>query len=155
MSYFWANLGGHLLVSLLLLIVFLWAVKNTQQNRWKKGFLYLLPTVLMIILLIQLAVFSIPRLLDMTTVLRSAYRMKSGTIESISSMKDKVVIDGTTYYVNPFSFERKVGDEVTVKYTPYARYAYSMDLVEDEEDQEMIDKKDTKDTKGIKESDLS
>ncbi|MBR3033079.1 MAG: hypothetical protein IKH92_08690, partial [Clostridiales bacterium] len=94
-------------------------------------------------------------LLDTTTVLRSAYRMKSGTIESISSMKDKVVIDGTTYYVNPFSFERKVGDEVTVKYTPYARYAYSMDLVEDEEDQEMIDKKDTKDTKGIKESDLS
>lgn len=132
MSYFWVNLGGHLLISLILLIVFLWSYQNTQQNRWKKGFLYVLPTVLAVILLIQLAVFSIPRLLDTSTVLRSSYRMHSGTIESVSSFKDHVVIDGTKYYVNPFSFDLKEGDEVTVKYTPYAHYAYSLELQEDE-----------------------
>lgn len=150
MSYFWANLGGHLFVSLILLIVFLWSVKNTQHNRWKRGFLFLLPVVLMLILLIQLANFSIPRLLDTTTVLRSSYRMKSGTIESVSSMKDKVKIDGTTYYVNPFSFERKVGDEVTVKYTPYAKYAYSIELVETEKEKESRDTKESKESKETK-----
>ncbi len=150
MSYFWANLGGHLFVSLILLIVFLWSVKNTQHNRWKRGFLFLLPVVLMLILLIQLANFSIPRLLDTTTVLRSSYRMKSGTIESVSSMKDKVKIDGTTYYVNPFSFEREVGDEVTVKYTPYAKYAYSIELVETEKEKENRDTKESKESKETK-----
>ena len=132
MSYFWFNLGGHLFISLILLIVFLWSFKNTQQNRWKKGFLYVLPTVLAVILLIQLALFSIPRILDTSTVLRSTYRMHSGKIESVSSLKDHVVVDGTTYYVNPFSFDLNEGDEVTVKYTPYAHYAYSMELQEDE-----------------------
>ncbi len=150
MSYFWANLGGHLFVSLILLIVFLWSVKNTQHNRWKRGFLFLLPVVLMLILLIQLANFSIPRLLDTTTVLRSSYRMKSGTIESVSSMKDKVKIDGATYYVNPFSFEREVGDEVTVKYTPYAKYAYSIELVETEKEKESRDTKESKESKETK-----
>ena len=150
MSYFWANLGGHLLISLLLLIVFLWSVKNTQQNRWKNGFLFLLPVVLVIVLLVQLALFSIPRLLDTTTVLRSSYRMKSGTIESVSSFKDKVKIDGTTYYVNPFSFDREVGDEVTVKYTPYAKYAYSLELVETEEEKDSRESKETKDSKDSK-----
>ena len=133
MSYFWFNLGGHLLISLILLIVLLWAYKNTQQNRWRKGFLFLLPVVIAIILLIQLSVFSIPRLLDTTTVLRSSYRMHSGKIESVSSLKDHVVIDGTTYYVNPFSFELQEGDEVTVKYTPYAHYAYSLELADTDE----------------------
>ena len=133
MSYFWFNLGGHLLISLILLIVLIWAYKNTQQNRWRKGFLFLLPVVIVIILLLQLSFFSIPRLLDTTTVLRSSYRMHSGTIESVSSMKDHIVIDGTTYYVNPFSFELHEGDEVTVKYTPYAHYAYSLELADTDE----------------------
>ena len=136
MSYFWANLGAHFFISLILLIIFLWSIKNTQHNRWKRGIFYLLPVVLVIILLVQLALFSIPRLLDTTTVLRSSYRMKSGTIESVSSLKNHVVIDGTTYYVNPFSFELKKGDEVTVKYTPYAHYAYSIEIEEAEETEE-------------------
>lgn len=136
MSYFWANLGAHFFISLILLIFFLWSIKNTQHNRWKRGIFYLLPVVLVIILLVQLALFSIPRLLDTTTVLRSSYRMKSGTIESVSSLKNHVVIDGTTYYVNPFSFELKKGDEVTVKYTPYAHYAYSIEIEEPEETEE-------------------
>jgi hypothetical protein len=59
--------------------------------------------------------------------------MHSGTIESVSSMKDHIVIDGTTYYVNPFSFELHEGDEVTVKYTPYAHYAYSLELADTDE----------------------
>ena len=106
--------------------------------------------MLVIVLLVQLALFSIPRLLDTTTVLRSSYRMKSGTIESVSSFKDKVKIDGTTYYVNPFSFDREVGDEVTVKYTPYAKYAYSLELVETEEEKDSRESKETKDSKDSK-----
>ena len=130
MSYFWANLGAHLLISLILLLILLWAVKNTQHSRWKKGFLYLLPVVLVILLLLQMAVFSIPRLLDTTTVLRSTYHIRNGKIESINSFGNHVVIDGRIYYVNPFSFDMKVGDEVTVKYTPYAHYAYSLEIYE-------------------------
>ncbi|MBR3058654.1 MAG: hypothetical protein IKG93_11900 [Clostridiales bacterium] len=133
MSYFWANLGAHLLISLLLLIVFLKAAKNTQQNRWSRGFLYLIPVVLMIILLVQLAVFSIPRVLDTTCVLRSTYHVHTGTIEKINYFKNHITVDGKTFYVNPFDFELNEGDEVVVKYTPYAHYAYSMELaVEDE-----------------------
>ncbi|MBO4926973.1 MAG: hypothetical protein J5379_01820 [Clostridiales bacterium] len=138
MSYFWTNLAAHLLVSFLLLLLLLWAVKNTQQNRWKKGFLYLLPFVVMVILLVQLSLYSIPRILDTTTVLRSTYRMSSGTIEKVGQFGDKVVIDGVTYYVNPFSFELEKGDEVIVKYTPYAHYAYSLELEVPEDEKEEI-----------------
>ena len=136
MSYFWTNLGTHLLVSLILLIIFLTCVKNNQKNRWKKGFLFFLPFVCMIILLVQLAIFSIPRILDTTTVLLSTYRMGSGKIEAVNDLKNIVVIDGETYYVNPFSFELKEGDEVNIKYTPYAHYAYSVELKEKLEDVE-------------------
>ncbi|MBO4688401.1 MAG: hypothetical protein J5636_07790 [Clostridiales bacterium] len=132
MSYFWANLAGHLLVSLIILLILLWSVRSTQHNRWKKGFLFLLPVVITIVLLVQLALFSIPRVLDTTTVLRSTYHIKSGKIESIGSLGTTIVIDGTIYYVNPFSFDMEIGDEVTVKYTPYAHYAYSLELFESE-----------------------
>lgn len=135
MSYFWTNLAAHLMVSLLLLILFLASVKNNQESRWKRGFFYLMPFVLMIILLVQVSVFSVPRILDSTTVLRSTFRMGTGTIESVSSLKDHVVIDGKQYYVNPFEFELEVGDRVNIRYTPYARYAYTLEKAdEDEED---------------------
>jgi len=134
MSYFWVNLGAHLLVSLLLLLVFLKASKNTQRNRWKHGFLYLLPVVLMVILLVQLWLFSVPRVLDTTTVLRSTYKVESGTIEKVYSLKNMIKIDGEVYYVNPFEFDLEEGDEVVVKYTPYARYAYSLELRSDDDE---------------------
>lgn len=133
MSYFWVNLSAHLLVSFLLLLLFLWCVKNNQHNRWKKGFLFLAPFVVMVILLFQLSIYVVPRILDTTTVLRSTFRITDGTIEDVNSMKNSIVIDGDTYYVNPFSFEYEVGDEVTVKYTPYARYAYELEIVKDTE----------------------
>ena len=137
MSYFWGNLGVHLLISLLLLIVFLWATKNTQHNRWRHGFLFLMPVVLMVILLVQLAVFSIPRVLDTTTVLRSTFKPERGTIEKVSYFKDHITINGVIYYVNPFEFELEKGDEVMVKYTPYAHYAYSIQKAEElDEDKE-------------------
>ena len=136
MSYFWANLGAHLLVSLILLLILLWSVKTTQHHRWKKGFLFLTPVVLMIILLVQMALCTIPRILDSTTVLRSTYHIKTGEIESVGSLGNTIVVDGTTYYVNPFSFEMETGDEVTVKYTPYAHYAYSLELYESDIEEE-------------------
>lgn len=144
MSYYWTNLAAHLLVSLILLIIFLAAVKGSQEYRWKKGFLFLLPSVLMIVLLIQLSVFSIPRVLDSTTVLRSTYRMESGKIESISQFNNTVVINGITYYVNPFDFELEVGDEVSIKYTPYAHYAYSLEKAEPAEAEEKEEKVQSK-----------
>ena len=121
MSYFWANLGAHLLVSLIILLILLWAVKNTQQNRWKKGFLFITPVVLMVILFVQMAIFSIPRVLDTTTVLRSTYHIRTGQIDKIGALGTTIVIDGTTYYVNPFSFDMEVGDEVTVKKVVYKK----------------------------------
>ena len=133
LSYFWVNLGAHLLISLLLLIVFLWATKNTRQNRWRHGFLFLLPVVLMVVLLVQLWLFSVPRVLDTTTVLRSTYKVKSGTIEKVSYFKDHIEIDGEYYYVNPFEFELEEGEDVVIKYTPYAHYAYSVKGTETED----------------------
>ncbi|MBQ0011976.1 MAG: hypothetical protein KBT07_04655 [Clostridiales bacterium] len=136
MSYFWVNLGAHLLISLFLLLFFLWCVKNNQRNRWKKGFLFLLPFVTMIILLVQVGVLVVPRILDTTTVLRSTYRIADGEIEDVSRLKNYIVIDDETYYVNPFDFSFEVGDEVTVKYTPYAHYAYSLEAVKESESEE-------------------
>ena len=100
MSYFWVNLGAHLLISLFLLLFFLWCVKNNQRNRWKKGFLFLLPFVTMIILLVQVGVLVVPRILDTTTVLRSTYRIADGEIEDVSRLKNYIVIDDETYHVN-------------------------------------------------------
>lgn len=134
MQYFWINLGLHLLISLLLLIVFLWAIKRNRQHRWPKGFLFLLPTVLMILLLLQVVLFAVPRILDTTTVLRSTYRIESGKVEKIGILKHTIDVGGETYYVNPFEFNIKEGSDVIIKYTPYARYAYSIEPKADVED---------------------
>ncbi len=134
MQYFWINLGVHLLISLVLLIIFLWAVKRNRQHRWPKGFLFLLPTVLMIFLLLQVVLFAVPRVLDTTTVLRSTYRIETGTIESVGVLKHNIEVGGVTYYVNPFEFDISEGSEVIIKYTPYAHYAYSIEVKGETED---------------------
>lgn len=87
----------------------------------------------MVVLLVQLWLFSVPRVLDTTTVLRSTYKVKSGTIEKVSYFKDHIEIDGEYYYVNPFEFELEEGEDVVIKYTPYAHYAYSVKVTETED----------------------
>ena len=134
MQYFWINLGVHLLISLVLLIVFLWAIKRNRQHRWPKGFLFLLPTVLMILLLLQVVLFAVPRILDTTTVLRSTYRIETGKIEKIGILKHTVEMEGVTYYVNPFDFDIQEGSDVIIKCTPYAHYAYSIEPKAEVED---------------------
>ena len=134
MQYFWINLGLHLLISLLLLIVFLWAVKRNHQHRWPKGFLFLLPTVLMILLLLQVVFFAVPRILDTTTVLRATYRVETGKVEKIGILKHNIEVNGITYYVDPLHFDIAVGTDVIIKCTPYAIYAYSIEPKAEVED---------------------
>jgi len=131
MAYFWINIGIHFAITLALLLLLFYTVRMSMYRKWKKGFLFLAPTLVAIILLIQVSAFSIPRLLDFSDVLRSTYRVTTGRVERVSDFKNYIVIDGKEYYVNPFDMDIKEGDRITVKYTKYAHYSAEIEVLKD------------------------
>jgi len=130
MVYFFINLGLHLLISCVLLFVLLHYVSNNQNQKNKRGIAYLLPVFITALFLLQTVFFSAPRILDSVNVVKSSYLTVTGQVESVGFLNHSLVIDGKTYYYNPFVYKPKVGNELEISYTPNARYIAELALLE-------------------------
>lgn len=128
MVYFFINLCLHLAVSLILLLLLLKFVSNNRNRRNRKGISYLLPAVLTVVFLIQVLSVSAPRALDSVYVIKQNYQTISGRVESVKYMNHALVIDGETYYYNPFIQEPHTGDNLEISFTPYAHYIAVLSL---------------------------
>lgn len=122
MVYFFINLGIHLLISSALLFIILRFVSNNQKRRNRRGISYLLPVILTIIFLYQAVTVSAPRILDSVYVIKSNYETIIGRVEKVEYLNHALVIDGESYYYNPFILKPQVGDRLQISYTPYAHY---------------------------------
>lgn len=130
MPYYFVNLSLHLLVSAGILALILFLGKKNNERKHRRGVAFLLPAILTIVFLIQVISLSIPRTLDIVHVLKNNYRSTVGTVTSIGFLNNTVVIDGTTYYFDPFQFKPQTGDELFITYTPNAHYIYEFRPVE-------------------------
>ena len=83
MVYFFLNLAGHATISLLLILLLIHRVKINQRRENRHGLTFFLPILLTVLVIVQMAFFTIPRLLDTTDILRKAYESRSGTVEKI------------------------------------------------------------------------
>lgn len=133
MVYFFVNLCLHLLVSLTILLFLLKFVSNNRNRRNRKGISYLLPAVLTVVFLVQVLSVSAPRVLDSVYVIKQNYQTMSGRVESVKYMNHALVIDGETYYYNPFMQEPHAGDNLEISFTPYAHYIAVLSLAKEPE----------------------
>jgi len=129
--YFFINLCLHLTVSILLLLLILRFVSNNQNRRNKKGISYLFPVAVTIIFLVQALTITAPRAMDSVYVLKDNYQTISGRVESVKYLNHALVIDGETYYYNPFVPQPKTGDNLEISFTPYAHYIAELAVIQD------------------------
>jgi hypothetical protein len=122
MVYFIINLIAHLAVSVLLLLIIMRFVSNNRQHKNKKGISFLLPVFVTVIFLMQVMSFSVPRVLDSVSIIKKSYNTVTGRVESVGFLNNSILVDGKTYYYNPFLYNPREGDLLEISYTPYARY---------------------------------
>lgn len=130
MIYFFINLFLHFLVSALLLILLLRLVNNNRRRKNRRGITYLFPVVVSIVFLIQVITASAPRVLDSVYVMKQNYQTVSGRVESVKYLNHALIIDGETYYYNPFFPQPQPGDVYEISYTPYAHYISEFSLAQ-------------------------
>ena len=130
MIYFFINLFLHFLISALLLVLLLRLVRNNQRRKNKRGIYYLFPVAVTIVFLIQVITVSAPRVLDSVYVIKQNYQTVSGRVESVKYLNHALVIDGETYYYNPFFPQPQTGDLYEISYTPYAHYISEFSLTQ-------------------------
>lgn len=126
MVYFFINLILHLIVSVGLLLLLLFYSDKNKKRLNRRGWTFLLPVIVVLVFLWQTGAVTIPRVIDSVSVIKGNYLTATGVVESVEYLNHAAVIDGTSYYYNPFVYKPKVGDEITVSYTPYAHFAYEL-----------------------------
>jgi len=128
MIYFFINLCIHLLVSFCILLMILHFVAKNKHRRNKKGISFLLPVVLTLIFVFQVLRISAPRVLDTVYIIKNNFQTVSGQVESVGFLNHALVMDGETYYYNPFIYKPEVGDSLKISYTPFAHYISQLAL---------------------------
>lgn len=132
MIYFFANVLVHGLISLLLLIFLLKAYKVNQDRKNKHGIGFFAPFLIALILLVQLALFTLPRILDVSDVIRSDYRQIEGEVEHVAYFNNVLIINGNTYYYNPMTYKPHVGDVLRFSVTSHSGYISEMYIFSEE-----------------------
>ena len=131
MKYFIANLSVHLVVTLLLIILIVVFTNRNKRGSTKHTFTYFLPFILSAVAVVYMVIYTAPRLLDLTDVTNQNYYSYTGFVEEIAPLNNYIVIDGTTYYINPLRDLPIEGSYVRVRYTTYSKYAIEVSFMEE------------------------
>ena len=123
MKYFIANLSAHAVVTLILVALIVVFANRNKRGKTKHKITYFAPFIFCVLAALYLGFFTAPRLMDIMDVINEKYYSYTGYIEEISPVNNYIVIDGTTYYINPMRELPSEGDYVRVRYTPYCHYA--------------------------------
>ena len=132
MVYFFINFTIHGLISLLLLMLLISTFRVNQQRKNKHGLRFFVPFIVALILLAQLSIFTLPRILDTTDVIRSEYSVIQGSVERIGYFNNTLTVDGETYYYNPMVYKPHVDDELRFLVTSYSGFVFDMHIISEE-----------------------
>lgn len=126
MLYFFINLTGHTVISLVLVLVLIHRLRINQQRKNRRGLTYFYPVIVAAVILFQMVSFTIPRLLDTTDIIRGVYTSKIGTVEKIDFLNNAMTLDGETFFYNPLVHKPHVGDRLNISHTRYSGYISEM-----------------------------
>ena len=83
---------------------------------------YFLPVVLALLAVLDLALITAPRLMDISSIVSKSYYYDTGKITDVSFLNNYYFIDGKCYFINPLRMKAKAGDTVRVKHSKYSRF---------------------------------
>ena len=131
MKYFIANLSVHFVVTLLFIILVVIFANRNKRGQTKHSFTYFLPFLFSICTVVYLWFYTAPRLLDLTDVTSQNYYSYTGFVEEVSPVNNYIIVDGTTFYINPLRDLPETGSYVRVRYTTYSHYAIEVSFMEE------------------------
>lgn len=122
MRYFLVNLAIHaFLLGVLILLACVFASRN-KKHKTRSIVFYFLPLVFAFLAILDLALITGPRLMDITSIASKSYYYDYGTVSDVSFLKNFFFVDGKCYYMNPLRMKVKVGDSVRIKHTHYSLF---------------------------------
>lgn len=131
MRYFIVNLAVHLLVTAVFVILTCICAGRNRKKKTKHILTYFFPIAFALIAIVDIAIYTAPRLMDINSMINSNYFYQTGSVEDIGFMKNYFVIDGKYYYMNPLHNTLSKGDVVRVKHTPYSLFTVEITTIVD------------------------
>jgi hypothetical protein len=122
MRYYIANLILHFAITAIFVVLTCVFAARNRKHKTKHVFTYFFPILFAIVALVDIILYTAPRMLDINGVVNNNYYYNSGTVEKIGFMKNYFVIDGKYYYLNPMRNTLSEGDTIRVKHTQYSSY---------------------------------
>lgn len=136
MRYFIVNLAVHLAVTILFVVLTSVRTGYNRRKKTKHVVSYFFPIAFALVAIIDIVLYTAPRLMDINSLINSNYYYNTGAVEQISFMRNYFVIDGDYYYINPLRNKLTEGDVVRVKHTPYSRFTVDIMTISDAVDPE-------------------
>ena len=141
MRYFIVNLAVHLAVTAVFVIFTCVCAGRNRRKKTKHIVSYFFPIAFALIAILDIVIYTAPRLMDINSMINSNYFYTTGTVDDIGYMKNYFVIDGEYYYMNPLHNKLNKGDVVRVEHTPYSFFTVEITKIADNgqaEDSEAI-----------------
>lgn len=129
MRYFIANLSLHLLITAFFVVLTCIFAGRNRKHKTKHVVSYFFPIVFTLVAVVDIVLYTAPRLLDINNVVNNNYFYNTGTVEKIGFLKNYYVIDGEYYFLNPLRNTLNEGDTVRVKHTQYSSYTVDWTIV--------------------------
>ena len=136
MRYFIVNLAVHLLVTAVFVVLTCICAGRNRKKKTKHILTYFFPIVFAVVAIVDIALYTAPRLMDINSMINSNYFYQTGSVDDIGLMKNYFVIDGKYYYMNPLHNSMSKGDVVRVKHTPYSLFTVEITTIVDNADEE-------------------
>jgi len=118
MKYYFVNLAAHILVTAVFVVLTCLFAGRNRRKKTKHIVTYFFPIAFALIAIVDIVLYTAPRMMDINSMINSNYFYTSGTVEDIGFMKNYFVLDGDYYYMNPLRNTLAEGDVVRVKHTP-------------------------------------
>ena len=136
MRYFIVNLAVHLAVTILFVVLTCVRAGYNRRKKTRHIISYFFPIAFALIAIVDIVLYTAPRLMDINSLINSNYYYNTGAVEDISFMRNYFVIAGDYYYINPLRNKLTEGDVVRVKHTPYSRFTVDIMTISDAVDPE-------------------
>ncbi len=107
-----------------------------RRKKTKHIVTYFLPIAFAIVAIVDIVLYTAPRLMDVNSLINNNFYYNTGAVEQIGFMKNYFVIDGNYYYINPLRNQLTEGDVVRVKHTPYSRFTVEITTITEADDTE-------------------
>ena len=131
MKYYFVNLAAHILVTALFVVLTSLFAGRNRRKKTKHIVTYFFPIAFALITIVDIVLYTAPRMMDINSMINSNYYYTSGTVETIGFMKNYFVLDGDYYYMNPLRNTLSEGDTVRVKHTPNSMFTIEVTKLTD------------------------